>query len=157
MFRCWITEKTSHWCCYWPLVVLLFLLVLLLSIWFIIVWSTAFSPTVCTFIKTRPHIMAAFSNGAHRSQKTEVDTDCIRKRTCTNSSPLLHLPLEQIWNSDFTSESNSLIKFWWIIYRICTYAGKTTVALETLGVPWRSWLKENNKAYGRMSRLKLLL
>lgn len=80
-----------------------------------------------------------------------------QKRTCRNSSPLLCLPLEQIWNSDFMSESNSLIKCWWIIYRILTYSGKTNVAIETLGAPWRSWLKENNKAHSRMSRLKLLL
>lgn len=79
MYRCWNIGKISHWCGYWSLVVLLFLLFLLLSIGFIIVWSVAFSPTVFTIIKTRPHIMAAFSNGAHMSQKTEVDADCIRK------------------------------------------------------------------------------
>lgn len=83
MFRCLNTGKISHWCCYWPQVVLFcfvfFLLVLLLSVWLIMVSSAAFSPTVLLFIKTEPHIMTAFSNGVHRSQMPRVDADCIRK------------------------------------------------------------------------------
>lgn len=81
----WIQEKISHWCCYWPLVVLFFCFLFFVCfcccsqsgwLWFS---SAAFSPTVLPFIKTEPHIMTAFSNGIHRSQMSRVDADCIRK------------------------------------------------------------------------------
>lgn len=81
MFGCWNTGKTSHWCCCWPLVVLLFLLLLLLSFWFIIVWSAVFGPTVFTFIKTQPHAVVAFSNGAHRARGPRLTLIASEKNT----------------------------------------------------------------------------